>query len=167
MPARSGPGPGSRQGHGTARTTHPAAHARWRAENGDEDGDGSDDALTGRVGALVAVTESAQGATLTRRRRADRRGCPEPERRPRTCAGGEHAGELPGPVAALCRVGPDQGGAGPAGGPGACRRLPGGAHRARGPPARNAPDGDRGHRVHPPGGGAGRSLCRRLRSGAR
>ena len=66
MPARSGPGPGSRQGHGTARTTHPAAHARWRAENGDEDGDGSDDALTGRVGALVAVTESAQGATLTR-----------------------------------------------------------------------------------------------------
>ena len=60
------PDPGSRQGHGTARTTHPAAHARWRAENGDEDGDGSDDGLTGRVGALVAVTESAQGATLTR-----------------------------------------------------------------------------------------------------
>ena len=63
-PAHAGTGSG--HGHGTARATQPAAPARGRTENGDEDGTGSDDELTGRAGGLRAVTESAAGAPVGR-----------------------------------------------------------------------------------------------------
>ena len=52
----------------TIRRTAAAASApaRGRTENGDEDGTGSDDELTGRAAVLRAVTESAGGAPVGR-----------------------------------------------------------------------------------------------------